>query len=205
LPDNLAKQSAAKYKATKLAEDALPANATDAQIKDLADKIYRSDLQDAINSSITKTKLPSSNVLQQVKQDAEDMEAYRIMTDPYARAMALGIFDPNTGEEIFQGKLSYLSEQVENELKLRAGNFGNKYFDSMFQMLRDVSANDNTERAVNNALYGNKILNDDETYDPFAAKAFAQALSGENAALPTSDYLRDAQNAFLQGRKEVRI
>jgi len=87
-------------------------------------------LTEALTSEITGTPLSSDNVLQQVRQDEEDMRAYRIMTDPYQRAAALGWVDKDGTPH--DGILSLISKQVEEELKQRAGNFGEGYFDSMF-------------------------------------------------------------------------
>lgn len=61
------------------------------------------------------------------------MEAYKMLTDPYYKIAAFGLFDAE-GNELIPGQLSLMSKAIDEELKKKANNIPNDYFDSIISM-----------------------------------------------------------------------
>jgi hypothetical protein len=129
LPENLAKSVIAKDKARKQAENVLPKSASDKEIKDLTDLIYKQDLSDYKSGGYVNKE----NVFRQLKEDEQDMEAYKMLTDPYYKIAAFGLFDAE-GNELIPGQLSLMSKAIDEDLEKKANNIPNSYFDSVISM-----------------------------------------------------------------------
>jgi hypothetical protein len=95
----------AKDKARKQAENILPKSASDKEINNLTDLIYKQDLQDYKSGDYVNKE----NVFRQLKEDEDDMLAYKMLTDPYYKIAAFGLFGygpDGKWQEIIPGQLS---------------------------------------------------------------------------------------------------
>ena len=200
LPDSMVNAIAAKDKAKKQAEKSLPANATQKQVDQLAKAIYEADLYEKEKNGANTS---SNNVLQQVEDEQRDMLAYRIMTDPYIRAMEIGWRDQDG--ELQPGRLSLMADAIEEQLKERA-RLTKGYMNSALAVQNAGSYGIDVMRAMQAIGADDRGLftEPENLSDSFKNPKYVQP---ENSPyeLPEKSYMRDVLPSFLQGRKEVRI
>lgn len=183
LPEMLAKSSAAKSKAKKEAKAALPSTASEKQIDELANLIYKNDWQDVLSAINDNKSVQHSNVFKQLQEDIHELDAYRIFTDPIKRAEELGYIDYSKSQkgDYIPGRLNQINQQIDSELKARANKLPEDYYNMWLHAIGDASQFNNSDAAMNRLISGDPIVSE------------------------PSEYMLDAFSAFLQGRKEVRI
>lgn len=161
LPESLAKSNVAKNKAVREAKNALPSTASNEDIEQLADLIYKNDWQDALSAMQNNTSLSSANVFKQLLEDIRELDAYRMFTDPIKRAKEFS-------------KLSAIIQEVDRELEARAKNMPKNYFNNWLTAMGDMSTADanSGERVINRWLDDKLDLTDGSEYQKDALSAF---------------------------------